>query len=209
MPIPVAPHPLLDARCLLATWPSPPRGLAPPGWLDALCGAEAPAGLPFGPPTPDEVKAVRDLFRATGFKPAGRSKPCSEYIRKVAEQGAFPRIDPAVDLTNAAALHGALPVSTLDVDRAAGPLRIDVAPAGTSIVFNASGQQLDVGCLPCVFDAEGPVADAVKDSQRTKVGEQTLRTLTVVWGTTALPARTDALARWLAERLVALGATLA
>ena len=107
-------HPLLDARVLLATWPGPLGELPNPDWMDDLAGLDA--DTPFD--DADEVldgphkKAVRDLLRHGGFKPSGRSKPCWEYMRGVARKGAFPRINPAVDATNAAALHGALPVST-------------------------------------------------------------------------------------------------
>jgi DNA/RNA-binding domain of Phe-tRNA-synthetase-like protein len=208
-------HPLLDAHLLEARWPGPLGSLAAPAWLDALCGLASPASGPEGAsavplpaPTPADVTAVRDLLRVGGFKPAGRNKPCNEYIRRVAEDGRFPRIDPAVDLTNAAALHGGLPVSTIDLDRAQGPLRIEIAAAGTAMVFNASGQTLDLGGLVCLFDQGGPCADAVKDSQRTKTTAETVRTLTVIWGTAALPGRAKALADWMAERMAALGAVV-
>jgi len=49
-------------------------------------------------------------------------------------------------------------------------------------VFNAGGQEIDVAGLPCLCDADGPCANAVKDSQRTKTGASTTRTLSVVWG---------------------------
>jgi DNA/RNA-binding domain of Phe-tRNA-synthetase-like protein len=205
----LAEHPLLDAHLIEARWPEPLGGLASPGWLDALCALEGAPTVPLAPPTASDATAVRDLLRVGGFKPAGRSKPCSEYIRRVAEEGRFPRIDPAVDLTNAAALHGGLPVSTIDLDRARGALRVAIAPPGTAMVFNASGQTLDLGGLVCLFDEDGPCADAVKDSQRTKTTPETRRTLTVIWGTTALPGRARALAVWMAERMVALGAEIA
>lgn len=198
-----APHPLLDWRALAVRWPAPLGAIERPLWLDALCTLEAET--PFAAPDPAHVEAVRALFRHGGFKPAGRSKPCSEYIRRAAGEGRFPRIDPMVDLTNAAALHGALPVSTVDADRLAGPLTLRIAPPGSSYVFNASGQTLDLGGLLCLFDAEGPAANAVKDSQRSKTSPETTRTLTVLWGTTALPGRASALLQWMAERVEQLG----
>jgi DNA/RNA-binding domain of Phe-tRNA-synthetase-like protein len=196
-------HPLLDPRMLAVRWPVPPGALAAPPWLDALCALDA--DTPFSAPDAAHVTRVRDLLRHGGFKPAGRSKPCSEYIRAAAAEGRFPRIDPMVDLTNAAALHGALPVSTVDADRLVGPLAIRIAEAGSSYVFNASGQTLDTGGLLCLFDADGAVANAVKDSQRTKTTPDTTRTLTIVWGTSALPGRAEAVLRWMAERVRALG----
>jgi DNA/RNA-binding domain of Phe-tRNA-synthetase-like protein len=113
-----------------------------------------------------------------------------------------------VDLTNAAALHGALPVSTVDADRLVPPLRIGLAEPGASYVFNRSGQTLDLGGLLCLFDAEGPCANAVKDSQRSKTDAGTTRTLTVIWGTVAVPGRAAALEAWMAERVELLGGAL-
>lgn len=198
------PHPLLDAHTVVARWPVRLGALPGAPWLDALTVLDG--APPFPVPDEAQIASVRALLRHGGFKPAGRSKPCSEYIRREAEAGRFPRIDPAVDLTNAACLHGGLPVSTIDLDRAAPPLGIGVAPAGASYVFNASGQTIDLGGLICLRDADGPCANAVKDAMRTKTTVDTTRTLTIVWGTVALPGRAAALAAWFADRARALGA---
>lgn len=192
----VDPHPLLECAWLVTRWPAPIGTLGPD-----------PPALPALPPLPEgSAEHVRALLRHGGFKPAGRSKPCSEYIRNAAREGRFPRIDAVVDATNLAVLHGELPVSTIDLDRAAPPLRTAIAPPGASYVFNASGQVIDVGGLLCLFDTEGPCANAVKDAQRTKTSPSTTRTLSVVWGTTALHGRARAVADWLAEVHQRLGA---
>ncbi len=207
----VDPHPLLDARFLLARWPSELGAVPVPPWLVAL--GEPGASTPFSD-DPDEVldgphkRAVRDLLRHGGFKPSGRNKPCWEYLRGVVRRGCFPRINAAVDATNAAALHGALPVSTVDADLLVGAPRVAIAAPGTRTVFNAGGQQIDVSGLVCLFDDHGPCANAVKDAQRTKTHGGTRRTLTVVWGTRALPGRADAVAAWQRELFEGLGASV-
>jgi hypothetical protein len=94
----------------------------------------------------------------------------------------------------------------VDLERAKAPLSIGLAPAGASYVFNASGQTIDVGGLLCLFDGEGPCANAVKDAQRTKTSAQTTRTLTVIWGTKALAGRASAAFEWYARLLVEVGA---
>ena len=79
---------------------------------------------------------------------------------------------------------------------AAPPLRVGIAPAGSSYVFNASGQTIDLAGLLCLFDADGPCANAVKDAQRTKTHAETRATLNLVWGASALSEhRADANAR--------------
>ncbi|MCA9494826.1 MAG: hypothetical protein KC621_33085 [Myxococcales bacterium] len=196
-------HPLLDLRAFVASWPAALGAMSPPDWLEALV-TPAPV-TPLATPDQASTDAVRAMLRHGGFKPAGRSKPCNEYIRKVAGEGRFPRISPVVDLTNLAALHGGLPVSTVDPDHLVAPLRVGIAAPGSSYVFNASGQTIDLGGLVCLHDAEGPCANAVKDAQRAKTTPDSRRTLTLIWGTRALAGRAEALLAWHVEHAVRLG----
>jgi DNA/RNA-binding domain of Phe-tRNA-synthetase-like protein len=197
-------HPLLDARAFVTTFPQPLGEMPSPPAVLALLAPGAVAPLR----SDDAVRqAVRDLLRHGGFKPTGRSKPAAEYLIKAVEEGRLGSINLAVDVCNAVSLHSGLPVSVVDLDRARPPLRIGLAEAGTSYVFNASGQTIDVGGLLCLFDADGPCANAVKDAQRTKTNEATRRTLTVLWGTNELAGRAEAAEKWYQELLEQQGAT--
>ncbi len=195
-PIAVAAHPLLDVGLVLL------EVARLPGDRDAN---PVLAGLLDGTVTPhlvsdDEVRAqVRDLLRASGFKPTGRSKPSSEYLLRAREEGRLGTINLLVDLGNAVSLHSGLPISVVDLERTSGPLSIVVADPDAKYVFNASGQEIDVGRLICLCDSAGPCANAVKDAQRTKIGEGTHRALVVVWGTSGLPGRTGETCRWLMD----------
>jgi DNA/RNA-binding domain of Phe-tRNA-synthetase-like protein len=198
------PHPLLDARAFLTELPAPLEALPSPETLKALLALDAEAPLR----SDDTVRgAVRDLLRHGGYKPTGRGKPASEYLIKAASEGGLTSINAAVDACNVASLHSGLPISVVDLDRVKLPLRIGIAPEGARYVFNASGQEIDLTGLLCLFDAEGPCANAVKDSQRTKTSGATKRTLSVIWGTTALPGRAEACERWYRSLLQSLGAT--
>ena len=73
-------------------------------------------------------------------------------------------------------------------------------------MFNVSSQTIDLGGLLCLFDADGPCANAVKDAQRTKTSAATTRTLSVVWGTSALAGRALETARWYRRLLEEAGA---
>lgn len=199
----VDPHPLLDLRAFVTTLPQPLGDLRSPPSLLELLNLEAKAPLS----SDDAVReAVRALLRQGGFKPTGRSKPAAEYLIKAVRDQLLSSINLAVDVCNVVSLHSGLPISVIDLDRSQGPYRVGVAPAGTSYVFNASGQTIDVGGLLCVFDAAGPCANAVKDAQRTKTTAETRRTLSVVWGTVALPGRAEQTARWYRELLEQNGA---
>jgi DNA/RNA-binding domain of Phe-tRNA-synthetase-like protein len=195
----VAAHPLLEAAIFAAELPRPLGELASPQELLALLAPSAPS-TPSAPAplrSDDSVRAaVRDLLRAGGFKPTGRSKPASEYLIRAAAAGELASINLVVDACNAVSLHSGIPISVVDLDRARPPYSIDVAPQGASYVFNASGQTIDLGGLLCLADADGPCANAVKDAQRTKTGAATRRVLAVLWGTIELPGRAAEASRW-------------
>jgi DNA/RNA-binding domain of Phe-tRNA-synthetase-like protein len=197
-------HSLLDAACFVTEFPRPIGSIEPSPALTALLSANATAPMH----SDDSVRsAVRDLLRHGGYKPTGRGKPASEYLVRAATEGALKPINAAVDACNVVSLHSGLPISVVDLARAKEPLRIAIAPAGSQYVFNASGQEIDVEGLLCLFDAEGPCANAVKDAQRTKTTAETTQTLSIIWGTKALQGRTQQALEWYRALLRELGAT--
>jgi DNA/RNA-binding domain of Phe-tRNA-synthetase-like protein len=206
----VEPHPLLDLRAFVTVFPRPLGGLPPTPDLVALLAADALDRRADAAPlaSDDAVReAVRALLRHGGFKPTGRSKPASEYLLKAVREGLLSPINAAVDVCNVVSLHSGLPVSVVDRDRVREPLRVGVAPPGASYVFNASGQAIDLGGLLCLSDADGPCANAVKDARRTKTGADTRRTLSLLWGTVALPGRAARAEAWYRSLLERRGAT--
>jgi DNA/RNA-binding domain of Phe-tRNA-synthetase-like protein len=199
----VDPHPLLAHGAFVTRFPAALGTITTPPELLALLAPGASAPLAAD----DATRAtVRDLLRHGGFKPTGRSKPASEYLIRAVSEGVLASINPAVDVCNIVSLHSGLPISVVDLDRAMAPYRLGIATPGTSYVFNASGQVIDVGGLLCLFDAEGPCANAVKDAQRTKTTPDTRRTLSVVWGSRALGEHVPAAVAWYRSLLEGLGA---
>lgn len=223
--LPPATAALLDAAAFTCDLPLPLEQLPAPAWLTDLLAAGAPGDAPFAPPQDSTREAVRALLRAGGFKPSGRSKPASEYLLAAVPEGRLGSINLAVDACNVASYHSGLPISVVDLDRVSVPagapdgspegaggdlgLTLAVAPEGSRYVFNASGQEIDVGRLLCLCDAAGPCANAVKDAQRTKTHPGTRRTLSVIWGSAALPGRAAAVAAWYRALLERAGAQTA
>ena len=188
----VAPHPLLELAAFETTFPKPLSELADPRLAPMMqLEAETPVRRD------DTIRAeVRNLLRHGGYKPTGRGKPASEYLIKAVTQDLLQPINLSVDACNVVSLHSGLPISVVDLDRTKEPLRVDLAPEGSTYVFNASGQEIKVAGLLCLHDAEGPCANAVKDSQRTKTHDGTTRTLSLVWGSNALPGYAAKVAEW-------------
>jgi DNA/RNA-binding domain of Phe-tRNA-synthetase-like protein len=202
----VEPHPSLRTAWFTTAFPSPLGALDTPPAVRALLDADAPAPL-----ARDEAvrAAVRDMLRVGGYKPTGRGKPASEYLVRAAAEGALGAINLAVDACNAVSLHSGFPISVVDLDRARAPFRIGVGPPGTRYVFNASGQEIDLGGLVCLFDADGPCANAVRDAQRTKTRAESTSTLSVLWGCAGFEDRLRDAERWYRALLEGAGATTA
>ncbi len=193
--------PLLLPLGFEAIWPQP-LGEMPATDIPAIVGS-APVSA-----TRDEAmqKVVRDLLRAGGYKPSGRGKPSSEYLQRAAGEGPLPTINPAVDILNAVSLVSGIPISVVDLDLAHGSLSIQNGAEGAEYVFNPSGQSIKVEGLLCLHDKDGPCANAVKDSQRTKTHAGTTRTLTWLWAPVAHEAISRAAFDWLCEATRATGA---
>ena len=204
MNLPVVAYPGLALCAVTAELPVPLEQLPSPPWLTDLLRLDAEA-----PVRGSEAlrTAVRDLLRVHGYRPTGRGKPSSEYLVGAVGDGRLGSINAVVDAGNVASLHSGLPISVVDLDLCTAPLRLDVPPPGSSYVFNRGGQEIDVGGLLCLFDAQGPCANAVKDAQRTKTTPATRRVVGIVWGAAAPEAQhAGRTAVWLGELFTRLGA---
>ncbi len=197
----VEPHPVLEIDAFTAEFPSPLSEMPSPAWLIDLLRDDAEAPIRRDE---DVRTSVRDLLRHSGYKPTGRGKPASEYLVRAAAEGKLRSINAAVDVCNVVSLHSGLPISVVDMALVRPPLRVALGAEGASYVFNPSGQEISVAGLLCLHDADGPCANAVKDSQRTKTRDETTQTLTILWGTTerkGLAAEAGAWYRALLDRL--------
>ncbi|HNR98258.1 MAG TPA: phenylalanine--tRNA ligase beta subunit-related protein [Planctomycetota bacterium] len=199
----IEPYPDLACGVFATCFPQPLGRMPSAPRLAALLALDAAAPLSRDEET---RAAIRDLLRRRGYKPTGRGKPASEYLVRAAGEGALAPINLAVDACNAVSLHSGLPISVIDLDLTAPPLSIAVAAAGEAYVFNVSGQTIAVEGLPCVRDARGPCANAVKDAQRTKTGPETRRTLSVVWACDGLAPKLAAATAWYRALLHEAGA---
>lgn len=204
--IAVEPHPLLRLAAFTTRFPVPLGETSVPGEITRLLDAGVEARLER-----DESvrQTIRDLLRWGGYKPTGRGKPASEYLVRASGEGALTSINLAVDACNAVSLHSGLPISVVDLELAKAPFRVGIAAAGTRYVFNPAGQEIDVSGLLCLFDAEGPCANAVRDSQRTKTTPDTVATLSLIWAARGLEERLDTAVSWYRELLEGAGAVTA
>lgn len=201
----VEPHPSLRVAAFTSALPAPLAELPSPSWLTELLRNDANAPVQR---TEELRTAIRDMLRYGGYKPTGRGKPASEYLVRTAEESGIRSINLAVDACNVVSLHSGFPISVVDTDLAEPPFHIAIAAANTSYVFNPAGQEIDVSGLVCLHDAHGPCGNAVKDSQRTKTRDETLRTLSVIWGAKGFERELEATYDLYAELLQRARATV-
>ncbi len=210
--ISIEPHPKLDLAAFVLRHRVDPQGQ---GNITDLLSIEAnalsrsPFEIHSDPQRYETVKsAVRDLLRHGGYKPTGRGKPASEYLVKAVTNGKLGQINPIVDTLNIVSLHSGLPISVVDLANCnfeSGSLRVGIAPESSEYVFNASEQTIKLDGLLCLFDDDGPCANAVKDSQRTKTSDSTTESLVVIWGTNELPSHSQKTCDWFRQLIESQG----
>jgi len=143
------------------------------------------------------VGSVRDLLRYRKYKPTGRGKPASEYLLNAARDDRFPRVGTLVDINNLVSLQSLLPISLIDLDRAApapssaSEFVVRRGRAGESYVFNASGQRIELEDLLLVarLPDDRPCATPVKDSMETKLAEGSRNVMAVLYAPPGLRGR--------------------
>lgn len=199
----IEPHPLLNAVLFISRFSSALGTIEYPQEVSSLLDGKSDA--PFF--STDHVRsAIRELLRFGGYKPAGRGKPSSEYLARLGSQSNVPKINLAVDIGNIVSLYSGLPVSVIDFSKINEPVSIKTASPGESYIFNQSGQQIDLTGLICLYDACGPCANAVKDSQRTKTSPTTTTTLNIIWGAHKVSDMVQNAQHWYVQLLKLSGA---
>ena len=200
--IDVESHPILRPAAFTTVFPTSMGEMDSPGWVMDLLTLEAAAPL-----SRDEAVRMRgrDMLRHWGHKPAGRGKPASEYLVRAVGNGDLGSINVAVDILNVVSLHSGFSIALVDLDVAHPPFRVAPGPEDGSYVFNASGQEMALKGLICLYDAAGPCGNPVKDALRVKTTAETTRTLTVVWGSAGFEERRDKAVSWYHELLERVG----
>ncbi len=135
--------------------------------------------------SPERKAGLRSLLRYGSYKPAGRSKPSSEYLLQALLEDDFPKVNYFVDSINVVSLVSAYPISIIDLDKSGEELLIRRGFEGENYVFNQGGQSIDLKDLLCVCRKNGqdwlPTANPVRDSMATKLFPGAARALAFIY----------------------------
>ena len=148
--------------------------------------AAAEAAVRTNPP--DEVTAVRTMFKRVGLDPT-KTRPSSEaLLRRVRRGDPLPRINSMVDVCNWCSLEFQLPYGLYDAARIDGDVELRIGREGESYP-GIRKDDVHVGGRITLADTIGPFGNPTSDSARTMVTTATTRALLVVFAPREMDSR--------------------
>jgi DNA/RNA-binding domain of Phe-tRNA-synthetase-like protein len=137
---------------------------------------------------PDEVTAVRTMYKRVGIDPT-KTRPSSEaLLRRVRRGDSLPRINSMVDVCNWCSLEFQLPYGLYDADRIEGEVELRIGLEGESYP-GIRKDAVHVDGRITLADTLGPFGNPTSDSARTSVTTSTRRALLVVFAPLAYDGR--------------------
>ena len=140
--------------------------------------AAAEASVRMSPP--NEIAAVRTMYKRVGLDPT-KTRPSSEaLLRRVRRGDALPRINSMVDVCNWCSLEFQLPYGLYDAARIEGDVELRIGRDGESYA-GIRKDDVNVGGRITLADMRGPFGNPTSDSARTMVTTATTRAFLVVF----------------------------
>ena len=146
--------------------------------LDAPLAA-AEAAVRMNPP--EEIDAVRTMYKRVGLDPTKRRPSSEALLRRVRKGDTLPRINSMVDVCNWCSLEFQLPYGLYDRSQLEGDsIEMRLGREGESYA-GIRKDEIHVGGRICLADARGAFGNPTSDSARTMVTTATTRALVVVF----------------------------
>jgi DNA/RNA-binding domain of Phe-tRNA-synthetase-like protein len=138
---------------------------------------------------PEEVIAVRTMYKHVGLDPTKRRPSSEALLRRVRKGEPLPRINSMVDVCNWCSLEFQLPYGLYDAARIDGDVVLRLGHEGESYA-GIRKDEVHVGGRITLADRLGAFGNPTSDSARTMVTTETTRALVVVFAPHELdPAR--------------------
>jgi len=148
--------------------------------------AAAEAAVRMHPP--EEIAAVRTMYKRVGLDPT-KTRPSSEaLLRRVRRGDSLPRINSMVDVCNWCSLEFQLPYGLYDASRIDGDVELRIGGDGESYP-GIRKDDVNVAGRITLADTQGPFGNPTSDSARTMVTTATTRALLVVFAPREVEAR--------------------
>ena len=153
--------------------------------LDAPLAA-AEAAVRSNPP--DEIAAVRTMYKRVGIDPTKRRPSSEALLRRVRKGEPLPRINSMVDVCNWCSLEFQLPYGLYDAAHIEGDVVLRLGQPGESYP-GIRKDDVHVAGRITLADSVGPFGNPTSDSSRTMVTTATTHALVVVFAPSELDAR--------------------
>jgi DNA/RNA-binding domain of Phe-tRNA-synthetase-like protein len=153
--------------------------------LDAPLAA-AEAAVRSNPP--DEIAAVRTMYKRVGIDPTKRRPSSEALLRRVRKGEPLPRINSMVDVCNWCSLEFQLPYGLYDAAHIEGDVELRLGRPGESYA-GIRKDDVHVSGRITLADSQGPFGNPTSDSARTMVTTATTGALVVVFAPFELDAR--------------------
>ncbi|NOT27507.1 MAG: hypothetical protein HOP16_15565 [Acidobacteria bacterium] len=140
--------------------------------------AEAERAVRSNPP--DEIAAVRTMYKRVGIDPTKRRPSSEALLRRVRKGEALPRINSMVDVCNWCSLEFQLPYGLYDAAHIEGDVVLRLGLAGESYP-GIRKDDVNVEGRITLADGQGPFGNPTSDSARTMVTTATTSALVVVF----------------------------
>ncbi len=137
---------------------------------------------------PDEITAVRTMYKRVGLDPT-KTRPSSEaLLRRVRKGDRLPRINSMVDVCNWCSLEFQLPYGLYDATNIDGDVELRIGRTGESYPGIRKDDVRVEGRIALV-DRVGPFGNPTSDSARTMVTTATTQAMLVVFAPRELEPR--------------------
>ena len=152
---------------------------------------------------PEDIVAVRTMYKRVGIDPTKRRPSSEALLRRVRKGDPLPRINSMVDVCNWCSLEFQLPYGLYDSARIEGEVVLRLGHEGESYP-GIRKDDVNVGGRITLADSVGPFGNPTSDSARTMVTTATRQALVVVFaphevGPAALERVMDITARRMKE----------
>ena len=148
--------------------------------------ARAEAAVRANPP--EEIAAVRTMYKRVGIDPTKRRPSSEALLRRVRKGEPLPRINSMVDVCNWCSLEFQLPYGLYDAAQIEGDVVLRLGVEGESYP-GIRKDEVHVAGRITLADGRGPFGNPTSDSARTMVTTATTRALVVVFSPREIDAR--------------------
>jgi DNA/RNA-binding domain of Phe-tRNA-synthetase-like protein len=161
--------------------------------------AAAEAAVRVNPP--EEIAAVRTMYKRVGIDPTKRRPSSEALLRRVRKGDSLPRINSMVDVCNWCSLEFQLPYGLYDAAHIEGDVVLRLGVEGESYP-GIRKEDVHVAGRITLADSRGPFGNPSSDSARTMVTPATTTALVVVFAPREIdPRRVDQVLSITARRM--------